>query len=93
MENEGDENLGRASGGPQAVFVCWDERVAVVYERWVGVCDFILFGSNGTMFGDLRSEIEEYSDFSSCPVVGVSRGLTLRGTPTLRDSTGLIEEV
>ena len=58
MENEGDENLGRASGGPQAVFVCWDERVAVVYERWVGVCDFILFGSNGTMFGDLRSEEE-----------------------------------
>ena len=85
--------MGRASGGPQAVFVCWDERVAVVYERWVGVCDFILFGSNGTMFGGLRSEIEEYSDFSSGPVVGVSSGLTLRGTPTLRDTTGLIEEV
>ena len=46
------------------------------------------------LFEELRSE-EKYlkRDFRLVPMLRVGTGLTLRGTPTLRDSTGLIGDV
>ena len=47
------------------------------------------------MFEDLRSEEEVFIErnFRLVPMLRVGTGLTLRGTPTLRDSTGLIGDV